>query len=136
MSASRQIYGKTRHEAGLVPAALVRPAVADVIRRAHPDWSVSGFVCVADLNGLRSQYVQGLLETEKGELTTLEADVRRSLEEHEILASNVEQESTTGVSPSASGCRIASPRSAAAGAPSSPSARSSWCESWSIRGSC
>ena len=97
MSATCQICGKTRRETELVPAALVRPAVADVIRRAHSEWSPSGFVCVADLNGFRSQYVQGLLETEKGELTTLEEDVLRSLKEHEILSSNVEQEFATGL---------------------------------------
>ena len=88
MSTVCQVCGKTTEEAELVPAALVRPAITEVIRTALPEWSSSGFLCVDDLNGFRSRYIQSLLEAEKGELTSLEDDVVRSLREHEILSSN------------------------------------------------
>jgi len=72
--------------------AVVRPAVADEIRRAHPDWSPEQFICQADLATFRGKYVHSLLESEKGELTSLEQDVLRSLREHETLSSNVDAE--------------------------------------------
>ena len=81
-----------------MPAELVRPQVADVIRRDHPDWSPAGFVCDADLNHYRTAYVQSVLEEEKGELSFLEADVVRSLKEQELLSANVNTEYDRDVS--------------------------------------
>jgi len=76
----------------LVPAAVVRPAVTAVIRRERPEWPDDGYVCVEDLNVFRNRYIESLLETEKGDLSVLEEEVVQSLREHEILASNVEEE--------------------------------------------
>lgn len=72
--------------------AVVRPAVTEAIRQAHPDWSPEQFICLADLATFRGKYVHSLLESEKGELTSLEQDVLRSLREHETLSSNVDAE--------------------------------------------
>jgi uncharacterized membrane protein len=86
------ICGKTFPPRELMAGAVVRPKVADEIRRAHPDWSPEHFICHADLATFRGKYVHSLLESEKGELTSLEQDVLRSLREHELLASNVDAE--------------------------------------------
>ena len=75
-----------------MPAALVRNAVAESILKAHPGWSADGYICHEDLNRFRNQYVQTLLETEKGDLTSLDQDVLQSLKQHELLASNVDAE--------------------------------------------
>ena len=75
-----------------MPAALVRSAVAEQIRASHPDWKREGYICLSDLNRFRMQYIQGLLESEKGELTTLDHDVLESLQRHETLSSNVDAE--------------------------------------------
>jgi len=93
-----QICGVSEDQVELVPAAIIRPAIADVIERAKTEWSPTGFVCVEDLNAFRSRYIEELLEAEKGELTSLEDDVVRSLSEHEILSSDVETEFTRGLS--------------------------------------
>lgn len=94
------ICGKTFSHRELMAGAVIRPAVADQIRRAHPDWSPDQYVCRADLATFREQYVHSLLESERGELTSLEEEVLRSLRDHEVLASNVdaqfEQEWTLG----------------------------------------
>ncbi len=94
------ICGKTKVRSQMMPAALVRTAVAEQIRTAHPDWKPEGFICLSDLNGFRMQYIQNLLESEKGELTTLDHDVLESLQRHETLSSNVnaefEKDSTLG----------------------------------------
>ena len=86
------ICGKTKARSRMMPAALVRSAVAEQIRIAHPDWNREGYICLSDLNQFRMQYIQSLLESEKGELTTLDHDVLESLQRHETLSSNVDSE--------------------------------------------
>jgi uncharacterized membrane protein len=80
----------SRHE--LIPGAAVRDVIAKEIVRDHPDWSAKSFICRADLAKYRSKYVRFLLESEKGELTTLENEVLNSIRDHELLAKNVDSE--------------------------------------------
>ena len=86
------ICGKTKARSMVMPSALVRSAVAEQIRTAYPDWRREGYICLSDLNRFRMQYIQGLLESEKGELTTLDHEVLESLQRHETLSSNVDAE--------------------------------------------
>jgi len=86
------ICGKTKGRSRMMPAALVRNAVAELIVRSHPDWKPEGYICQSDLNQFRMQYIQSLLESEKGELTTLDHEVLESLQRHETLSSNVDAE--------------------------------------------
>jgi len=57
-----------------------------------PNWSSDSFICLSDIGRYRSQYVHSLLETENGELTSLEKEVLDSLSEHELLSKNIEME--------------------------------------------
>ena len=75
-----------------MPAILIRSAVADQIKVSYPDWKPEGYVCLSDLNRFRMQYIQNLLKSEKGELTTLDQEVLESLQLHETLSSNVDAE--------------------------------------------
>ena len=75
-----------------MPGVAVRDAVAEEILRDHPDWSPASFICRTDLNRYRAKYVHALLESEKGDLTSLEHEVVHSLQEHETLAKNVDTE--------------------------------------------
>ena len=86
------ICGKTKAKSMMMPAALVRNVVAEQIKRSYPDWKAEGYVCLDDLNEFRMKYIKNLLESEKGELTTLDHDVLESLRRHETLSSNVEAE--------------------------------------------
>ena len=86
------ICGKTKARSRMMPAALVRNVVADQIRRSYPDWKPEGYICLNDLNQFRMRYIQGLLEFEKGELTTLDHEVLESLQRYETLSSNVDAE--------------------------------------------
>ena len=76
----------------MIPLALVRPAVVEEIRKDHPELSLEGFICKDDLNRYRIRYVQSLLSSEQGELTTLDRDVLESLKQHEFLTSNLNEE--------------------------------------------
>ncbi|HVJ79836.1 MAG TPA: DUF1003 domain-containing protein [Planctomycetia bacterium] len=71
-------------------AAVVRPAVAQLIRERAGKWDEQGWICVDDLQKFQHDYVQSLLKAEKGELTDLELEVLKGLEEHEILSRNPE----------------------------------------------
>jgi uncharacterized membrane protein len=90
--AACQICGKTEKQAKLVPAAVVRSSLTERIVMACPAWSADGFICTTDLNRFRGEYVQSLLEDERGDLTSLERSVVESLARHETLSANVEAE--------------------------------------------
>lgn len=68
--------------------ALIRPAILDFINKEKPGWSNDGFICHADLNKFRTQYVEKMLATERGELTNLETNVLESLRQHETLTTD------------------------------------------------
>lgn len=82
-----QVCGTTRRTV-LRRAVIVRPAIVQMIQRAVEHWDENGWICLDDLQKYQYQYVQSLLETEKGELTELEVEVLKGLKEHEILARN------------------------------------------------
>jgi len=71
---------------------MVRPAVVVEIRKQYPNWDETGFICSADLDRFRSQYVEGLLQAEKGELTALEQDVLKALRTHETIAEHLDSD--------------------------------------------
>lgn len=75
-----------------VPAQLVRPAIAELIKKQYPEWSADSVICQEDLDLFRAQYVQNAIEDEKGELGELEKDVVRSLRENELLSQNLNKE--------------------------------------------
>jgi len=86
------ICGKSFAARELVPGSAVREAVTQQILLEFRDWSADQFICRADLNRFRAGYVHSLLESERGDLSALEQEVVRSLEHHEFVARNVEEE--------------------------------------------
>lgn len=87
-----QICKKKFKLSELTPAEIVRPSVVEIIKKHHKNWETNGFICFNDLNHFRGEYIRSLLETETGELSTLESDVLQSLKEHELLTNNVDSE--------------------------------------------
>jgi len=87
-----QICKEPKRRSEVVPAELVREPLVALIKKSYPDWSSDGFICVSDLNHFRAQYVQEVLETEKGELSSLEQKVMESLKEEELLSKNINVE--------------------------------------------
>jgi hypothetical protein len=86
------ICRKSFPERNVISGELIRTEIAAEIRKTFPDWSPEQFICRADLAQVRGRYVHSLLESERGELSTLEHEVVRSLQEHELLSSNIEAE--------------------------------------------
>lgn len=82
--------GKTPGE--LIPTLMLREPIAELIRKEHPDWSSEGYICREDLNRFRAQYVKDVLESEKGDLSTIEEAVIKSLKEEDLISRNVNTE--------------------------------------------
>ena len=87
-----QICKKQKKTNEVMPAELVSEPLVEIIRKEHPDWSTSGFICISDLNYFRAKRVKDILESEKGEISNVEEQVLNSLKEHELLSKNVNTE--------------------------------------------
>jgi len=87
-----QICKGQKKRSETIPAELIREPIAETIRKTYPDWSSSGFICIPDLNQFRANYVKNVLEKEKGEISTIEEQVIRSVKENELLSKNINTE--------------------------------------------
>ncbi|MBI1423748.1 MAG: DUF1003 domain-containing protein [Gammaproteobacteria bacterium] len=92
-----QICGKAFPHRNLFPAMAIREPIVDLIREQYPQWSSEGFICRSDLAVFRTKYIERMIASERGEMTALENEVVRSLREHEVLASNTEQQFERGL---------------------------------------
>ncbi|MCX6076361.1 MAG: DUF1003 domain-containing protein [Campylobacterales bacterium] len=93
---------KNRHECGVckktfgisdvVSAHLLREPLYELIKHDYPGWSDESYICHPDLSVYRNKYVHSILESEKGELSSLDKEVLESLEKHELISENLESE--------------------------------------------
>ncbi|MFZ2054362.1 MAG: DUF1003 domain-containing protein [Candidatus Aminicenantales bacterium] len=74
------------------PLAIVHEPIFRMIQRDHPQVSRDGWICSSDLNIFRVEFVKLTLEEEKGELTALEEEVVRSIQEQETVSKNINAE--------------------------------------------
>jgi uncharacterized membrane protein len=84
-----QICKKRKALNEILPATLVRDPIVEIIMKNHPDWSSEGFICLDDLNHFKAEYVRAILEADKGELSTLEEQVMKSLRKEKLLSKNI-----------------------------------------------
>ncbi len=73
-------------------AELIRPSLLEFIKKATPGLDSNGFICFDDLGEFRKNYVKEVLQDEIGELSVLDQEVIESLEQHEILSSDIEKQ--------------------------------------------
>lgn len=76
----------------VIHGELVHGPILELIRKRNPSWSAQEVVCFHCLNRLRAEYVEDVLEEERGELSALENEVIQSMKEHEILSKNINPE--------------------------------------------
>src|SRR6266536_4723066 len=84
-----QICKRTKSPDSGMIAELIRPSLLKVIKKKVPDVDSKGFICFEDLGEFRKDYVKEVMEDEIGELTALDQEVIESLEQHEILYSDI-----------------------------------------------
>src|SRR5205809_4340825 len=73
-------------------AELIRPSLLEFIKKKLPDLDSNGFICLDDMGEFRKDYIKEVLQDEIGELSVLDNEVIESLHQHEILASNIEEQ--------------------------------------------
>ena len=84
------VCGKKFSTRNLIPMGAIRKVITEEISHDFPEWLPQNFICQADLTKYRIQYVHSLLKSEKGEVTDLEFEVIKSMEQHELITRNVE----------------------------------------------
>ncbi|MBM3162447.1 MAG: DUF1003 domain-containing protein [Chlorobi bacterium] len=84
---SCQVCGTTQRSR-LRRAFTVRPAISELIRKETGVWDENGWICLDDLQQFQYRYIQQILETEKGEITRLDHDVLKAMQEQEVLSKN------------------------------------------------
>lgn len=74
----------------------MRPGVSELVTQAYPGWDVGQYICRDDLSKFRGNYVETLLEKERGELSDLDRQVVESLQTGQIVSQNlIEDEGAT-----------------------------------------
>lgn len=86
------LSGKDMARRKTVQLGSLRPSLIDRIRAEHPDISLEAPISLDEIGRFRSRYVEEMLMQERGELSDLDRRVAESLEHHETIAENVQEE--------------------------------------------
>jgi uncharacterized membrane protein len=87
-----QVCKKSKSPYSGMIAELIRPSLLEFIKKTIPDLDPKAFICFEDLGEFRKDYVKEVLEDEIGELSALDQEVIESLEQHEILSSDISKQ--------------------------------------------
>src|SRR5208337_4223299 len=68
--------------------------VERLIINDNPNWNDSSYICRADYERYRIQYITDLIKEENGQIEKLEAEVIRTIQNNEIISSNINTEFT------------------------------------------
>lgn len=86
------ICNKSRKPSEVIAGYLVREPIVKLITKEHSAWTTNDVICLDDLNHYRAEFVEDVLEEDKGELTALEQDVLKSLNDEELLSKDINKE--------------------------------------------
>jgi uncharacterized membrane protein len=86
------VCGQTKPASQTIPAALVQPNIDALIRAKKPDWSNEDFICTICLNRFRTEFVREQMEKDRGELSSLEQEVIKSIHDDQFVADNLNKE--------------------------------------------
>jgi uncharacterized membrane protein len=87
-----QICKKPKSPHSGMVAELIRPSLLEFIKKETPGLESKGFICFDDLGEFRKDYVKEVLQDEIGELSALDHEVIESLQQHEILSSDISKQ--------------------------------------------
>jgi len=91
-SAVCQICKKEKNIQLMRPVNSVRPAILQLINKDGFEPDSPGYICIDDLNRYRKQYLQNVMEEEKGVLNENDKEVLDSIVERDLISRNVEQD--------------------------------------------
>jgi len=84
-----QICGTAHSESEVWPGELLQEGLKQSIRKRFPNWSPAGFICLTDLNRLRGEYLDDLLQEDLGQVSSLQQQAVSAIEQHEVLSRNL-----------------------------------------------
>src|SRR5213594_3658509 len=84
-----QICKKPKSPHSGMIADLIRPSLLEFAKKKASDLDSKAFICFQDLGEFRKDYVKEVLEDEIGEHSALDQEVIESLQQHEILSSDI-----------------------------------------------
>jgi len=87
-----QVCGNSFTAHTVLPGSLIRDNITALISARLPSWDPAGFICHSCLNRFRAEFVRSEMEKDRGELTSIEDKVVRSLHDGELIADNLNQE--------------------------------------------
>ena len=87
-----QVCKKAKSPNSGMIAELIRPSLLEFIKKKLPDLDSKAFICFDDLGEFRKDYIKEVLEDEIGELSALDNEVVESLQQHEILSSDISKQ--------------------------------------------
>ena len=74
----------------LTPIGTVRKTIAEEILHDFPECLPNDYICQTDLSKYRMKYVKSSLSSEKGEVTDLESELIKSMQQHELITKNID----------------------------------------------
>ena len=80
-------------ESEKVSAKTIRKSIFELIKKDHPYFNSKSLIAVVELNQYREKYIANYLMQEVGELNKLEADVLKTLQNHETISCKIDIES-------------------------------------------
>jgi uncharacterized membrane protein len=75
-----------------IPVDLIRDSLLPLIQSKSNPWDPQGFVSLEELNKARAQHVASLLSADDVDTEKMNKEVLTSVQEHELLAKNVDRE--------------------------------------------
>lgn len=81
-----RLCGRAKPIREILHGDLVHGPILDLIKAGVPEWSPQDLICLDCLNHYRAEYVARAFEEERGELSALDAEVLRTLKEHELIS--------------------------------------------------
>ena len=86
------ICHKKFNKSNVVNGDFIRHGVFELMKSDNFTLNNTSVICIGDLHNYQNKYIQKLLETEKGELTSLENEVLSTIQKHELISINPEHE--------------------------------------------
>lgn len=72
----------------------IRKSIFELIKKEYPEFTVKSVISISELNQYRQKYIASYLINEVGELSNLEQDVLKTLENEDLLLSKTTTEPT------------------------------------------
>ncbi|MCA9726636.1 MAG: DUF1003 domain-containing protein [Candidatus Eisenbacteria bacterium] len=87
-----QVCGRRVPQVEMLAGAALRTPVATLVRRDHPEFDPKASICQPCNARYRAEYVQSMLEDERGDLSKLEREVIEALRNQELVAANLNED--------------------------------------------